>query len=274
MQKLGFIGAGSIGASLISGLIKDGYPPHLIYASNIHPEILGHLANQFQIHVDVNNAVIAEACEVLIFTVKPTVLPKIAKQVSEVVNRRRPLVISVVAGIREKNLQNWLQVALPIVRCMPNTPALVGSAASALFANQLVSQAQKELAESILRAVGVCVWLNDEAQLDTVTALSGSGPAYFFYLMECLQNAAIAQGLSVEDARLLTQQTALGAARMALENTQDVKVLRQHVTSKGGTTEAGLKVLDAHRFAQMMAEVIAAAKQRSIEIANEMGQQV
>lgn len=177
--------------------------------------------------------------------------------------------ISVAAGIREENLQTGLGGYVAIVRCMPNTPALIGAGATALYANSYVDAKQHQLAESILRAVGITLWLENENDMDAVTALSGSGPAYFFLVIEALQAAGEKLGLSSETARLLTLQTAFGAARMALESSHSAEKLRQQVTSPGGTTAAALNVLEKEKLRDIFMHALEAACLRSKELAQE-----
>ena len=262
-----FIGAGNMAHSLIGGLIADGFSAEKIWASNPVAELLNKLQKQFSIHTTLDNTQAVKEADVVIFAVKPQILKIVAQELAEFIQEKKPLVISIAAGVREKDLQNWLGDHIAIVRCMPNTPALVGAGASALFANMFVSVEQKSIAESILRAVGMTVWLDNEKLLDTVTALSGSGPAYFFLIMEALEIAAVKLGLPADTAHLLTLQTALGAARMALENNQSLAELRQQVTSPGGTTECGIQVLENNHIRKILTETIQAASNRSVELA-------
>ncbi|MEK7734411.1 MAG: pyrroline-5-carboxylate reductase, partial [Pseudomonadota bacterium] len=179
--------------------------------------------------------------------------------------------VSVAAGVRIGDLERWLGGNLPVVRVMPNTPALIGSGASGLFANDRVTNEQRDRAEAIARAVGVTVWVSSEAQLDVVTALSGSGPAYFFLVMEALEEAAIARGLPREQARLLALETAFGAAKMALEGADEPQRLRRQVTSPGGTTEAAVKVLEDGGLRKLFAEALVAAERRAGELGDLFG---
>jgi pyrroline-5-carboxylate reductase len=197
----------------------------------------------------------------------------VAKSLAPLLPAEAPLFISVAAGIRVKDLARWLGRAPPIVRVMPNTPALVLSGAAGMFAGEGVSDSQKQLAENILRAVGLSLWVEQEELLDAVTALSGSGPAYFFLLMEVLENAAVKLGLKPEDARLLSLQTAFGAAKMALESSEDAATLRGRVTSKGGTTEQALRVLQEGGIQALFDSALQAAYQRSISLAEQLGEQ-
>lgn len=261
------IGAGNMGSSLITGLINSGYPADKIWAADPSPEKLLHLKNTFHINTTNHNQEAVEHADVIIFAVKPQLFAAVAKPVADVINTRKPLIISIAAGVRIAYLEKWLSPQCAIVRTMPNTPALVGCGATALFANPHVAEAQRNLAESIMRSVGITVWLNREEEMDTVTALSGSGPAYFFLVMEALHEAAEELGLSHEAARLLTLQTALGAARMAIESNHELTALRHHVTSPGGTTEKAISVLE-NDIKHLFRKALQAAKQRSIELGN------
>jgi len=207
-----------------------------------------------------------EQAKVVVLAVKPQVMPGVAKELAQVVQATRPLVISIAAGVRVESLDAWLGGDVALVRTMPNTPAMIQTGATALFASTEVSESQANLAESIMRAVGLIQWVEDEAMLDTVTALSGSGPAYFFLVMEILEHAATQLGLPQETARLLTLQTALGAARMALESEDSTAVLRQKVTSPGGATEQAIKTLEEGDIRRLFAEAVRSAQQRSVEL--------
>ncbi len=204
--------------------------------------------------------------------VKPQVIRTVASEISAAVQARHPLIISIAAGIRSADLDRWLGGNTAVVRCMPNTPALVQSGATALIANARVSDEQRNLAESILRAVGLTLWLDDEQLMDAVTALSGSGPAYFFLIMEALQAAGVQLGLPEQTAQLLTLQTAFGAAKMALESDEDAATLRRRVTSPGGTTERALQTLENGGLRELIARALTAARDRSRELADQLGQ--
>lgn len=263
---LAFIGAGNMARSLIGGLIADGFDPKKIWATNPNAEKLSKLQQQFGIQVTTDNKAGAEKAGVLIFSVKPSQMKTVAEEIATVVQKNKPLVISVATSITEKSLREWFECKTSIVRCMPNMPALIRSGATALFANAEVKEEQKSLAESIMRAVGVTVWLNDEAQLDAVTALSGSGPAYFFRVMQSMEQAAERLGLPSEVSHLLTLQTALGAARIALESEESIIFLKQRVTSPGGTTERALQVLDEGNIDKLFYDALKAAEERAKEL--------
>ncbi len=208
----------------------------------------------------------------ILLAVKPQVMPSIHADLCDLLQRHRPLLISIAAGVRLDQLERWFGSGLPIVRCMPNTPALIGVGATGLCANHRVSPAQKARAQHILDAAGITRWINDEALMDTVTALSGSGPAYFFALVEALEAAAVAQGLPRDTARALAAQTCLGAGRMLVEGGEDPAVLRQRVTSPHGTTQAALESFAADGLPHVVARAVAAATQRGVELAAELDQ--
>ncbi len=265
--SIGFIGAGNMARSLISGLLKDGYDPTRIWASNPHQTVVNALIAQLGIQAHHDNKKVATACDIWVLSVKPQHMQGLAETLAQQCQTSRPLIISIAAGITLASLNHWLGGNIAIVRSMPNTPALVGCGASALLANKQVTTAQKAIAESILRAVGVIQWVDKEAHIDTATALSGSGPAYVLYLMEAMQKAGEELGLSAGCAKLFTLQTALGAARMALDSNCSLAELRQQVTSPGGTTAAGIEQLDKHQVNSHIEEAVAAAKARAAELA-------
>ncbi|MDE2280329.1 MAG: pyrroline-5-carboxylate reductase, partial [Xanthomonadaceae bacterium] len=205
--------------------------------------------------------------DVVVLAVKPQAMPKVHAELRLAVQGRRPLLISIAAGVRLEQLERWLG-NLPIVRCMPNTPALIGAGATGLCANSRVSPVQKAQAQHIMDAAGLTRWIADESLMDTVTALSGSGPAYFFALVEALEDAAVAQGLPRETARALAAQTCLGAGRMLVESGEDPAELRRRVTSPNGTTQAALESFAADGLPRMAARAVAAATRRGAELAD------
>lgn len=186
-------------------------------------------------------------------------------------NQSNALIVSIAAGINQTNLSKWLGEKAAIVRCMPNTPALVKTGASGLHANANVSAEQRDLAENIMRSVGILVWVEKESEIDAVTAVSGSGPAYFFLLMEAMEKAAVDLGLSKHTAQLLIEQTALGAAKIALESNESPGELRARVTSPGGTTEQAIKTFNEGNFSALVKQAIQAAHDRSISLSKELG---
>lgn len=267
-----FIGAGNMGASLIGGLIQHGHPANRLMAADPSTEKLADLSARFQIHTTTDNEIALHQADVVILAVKPQAMHAVLTPLTATLQAKKPLVISIAAGLRESTLQTWMGGNLPIVRAMPNTPALIGHGATGLYANPFVTNAAHDLAESILRAVGITVWVDTESLMDAITAVSGSGPAYFFLMMEALQAAAEKAGLPQETARLLTLQTGLGAAAMALESPESLATLRQRVTSPGGTTERGVSVLEEHKLRDILNLTVEAAMARSITLANELGE--
>lgn len=269
--RLAFIGAGNMARSLIGGLIADGWDATCISVSDPDTAQLAALSSRFQVNTDTNNHSVTENADVVVLAVKPQIIRDVGLDLSELIQNRQPLLISIAAGIRATDLQRWLGGSCALVRCMPNTPALVQSGATALWRNEHVSDEQKDLAESILRAVGLALWVDSEDLMDSVTALSGSGPAYFLLVMEALQEAGQAMGLPEETAKLLSLQTAFGAAKMALESSEDAAVLRQRVTSPGGTTEKALAVLENGGLRALFSDALNAARERSRELAEQFG---
>jgi pyrroline-5-carboxylate reductase len=265
------IGCGNMGRSLIGGILANGYPKELLQGADPDRQQREIIRKQFGIRTESDNRLAAAGAEIIVLAVKPQLMAATVKDLAPLLVRQRPLLVSVAAGIRLSAICGWLGEELPLIRAMPNTPALIRAGATALHANDQVSPEQRNTAESILRSVGTVIWVDQESMLDTVTALSGSGPAYFFMLMEFLEKAAVEMGLQPEQARLLTLETALGAARMALETDQDTGTLRRQVTSPGGTTERALTVLERGHLEALLRDALRAAQQRSVELADEYG---
>jgi pyrroline-5-carboxylate reductase len=268
---LAFIGGGNMTRSLIGGLVSDGWNPGHIHVADPDPQQLELLARRFSVATTTDNGDAVNNADAVVLAIKPQMVRPVATELAPLIRERRPLVISIAAGIREASLRGWLDRDIAIVRAMPNTPAMVQSGATALYANPTVSEAQHNLAESVLRAVGVAIWVEDEAMMDAVTALSGSGPAYFFLLMEALTSAGLRLGLPQDTARLLTLQTAFGAAKMALESVEDAAQLRHRVTSPGGTTERAIGIFQENNFEEIVLQAMQAATARSRELAAEFG---
>ena len=270
-KKIGFIGAGNMASSLINGLIASGQAPSQLWASDTNQETLHTLAENLKINICTNNNDLVNEVDVLVLAVKPQILCSVADAIADTVKGKNVLIVSIAAGISQSSLAEWLGDNCAIVRCMPNTPALVQTGATALHANSRVSDEQKNLAENILRSVGISLWVDHESELDAVTAVSGSGPAYFFLLMEAMGKAALELGLDENTARLLIQQTALGAAKIALESDETSGQLRQKVTSAGGTTEQAIKTFEENDFSQLVSKALHAARDRSVEMSKELG---
>jgi pyrroline-5-carboxylate reductase len=268
---IGFIGAGNMAGSLIAGLLADGYSPAHIWAADVDPDKLASLQTRFGIHTTGDNHEVARQSQIIVLAVKPQVLREVARDLASTVQRQAPLIISLVAGITEDAIDRWLGGGNDIVRCMPNTPALVKSGATALHGNDRISAEQRSRAEAVLRAVGLAVWVDREDLLDVVTALSGSGPAYFFLFMEALEEAAARMGLEPNTARLLAQQTALGSARLAMESDEAPAELRHRVTSPGGTTERAIRTFEEAGFRDLVSRAMADAHRRAGELSEELG---
>jgi pyrroline-5-carboxylate reductase len=268
---VGLIGAGNMARSLAGGLINNGWPKTALILSD--PDANQRHGAQDALGVDVyeDNAEVAARADILVLAVKPQALVEAARALAPAVQRRKPLVVSLAAGVRLADIERWLGGALAMVRVMPNTPALVGSGASGMYANARVDAGKRDQAESILRAVGVTVWVENEELIDVVTALSGSGPAYFFLIMEALERAAVEQGLDPKQARLLTLETAFGAAKMALEGGEEPSQLRRRVTSPGGTTEAAIRVFEDGGIRRLCNDAVTAAIKRARELGDMFG---
>jgi pyrroline-5-carboxylate reductase len=270
-KKIGFIGGGNMASSLIKGLIASGHAQNQLWVSDSNQETLHFLAENLNVNVSDNNADVVNEVDVVVLAVKPQVLREVAEQIANITRNRKLLVVSIAAGISQDSLAEWLGAGVAVVRCMPNTPALVRTGATALHANVNVSDEQKDLAENILRSVGISLWVDHESELDAVTAVSGSGPAYYFLLMEAMEKAALELGLDECTARLLIQQTALGAAKIALESDETPGQLRRRVTSPGGTTQQAIETFEEGAFSQLVSKALHAARDRSIEISKELG---
>lgn len=257
-----FIGGGNMARSLIGGLVARGREPATIHVAEPHAPFREALALDFSVHVHGDNAAAASQAAIWVFAVKPQVMREVATALAGLAQAQRPLIVSIAAGITSAQLDRWLGGGMAVVRCMPNTPALLGAGATGLFGNAQVSTGQRLGADDLLKATGLTVWIEDEAQMDAVTALSGSGPAYVFLLAEAMQAAGEAQGLDADTARALALQTIFGAARMLVESGEPAAVLRQRVTSPGGTTQAALDAFEAGGFRELVAVAIAAAAER------------
>jgi pyrroline-5-carboxylate reductase len=240
-----------------------------LWASDINADVLSQLAETLSVNTSSNNDDILNEVDVVVFAVKPQVLAEVAKKAAAVVQQRKVLIVSIAAGINQNSLSQWLGEETAIVRCMPNTPALVLTSATALHANNKVNARQRNLAETILRSVGIALWVDNESELDAVTAVSGSGPAYYFLLMEAMEKTALELGLSAETSRLLVQQTALGAAKIALESLESPEQLRKRVTSPNGTTHQAIETFTQGGFSELVSKALHAARDRSIEMSKQ-----
>jgi len=265
-ETIAFIGGGNMATSLIAGLVSDGCDPASLIVSEPEADKRDQLASHYGVRVTQDNGAAQAEADVVLLCVKPQLAHGVCSDLGQALTTKIPLYISIMAGIRELSIQTWLGGPRPLVRTMPNTPAMIQAGAIVLHATPEVSAGQRNRAETIMRAGGLTRWVEREELLDAVTAISGSGPAYFFLLMEELEKVAIALGLDAESARLLTIQTALGAARMAMESSHDPAELRKRVTSPGGTTESALRVLLEGDFAHLIEQAVRAAQTRSQEL--------
>lgn len=264
--NIAFIGAGHMTRSLVGGLIANGYDPNKLWVSNPSTAKLEHLQQKWGVHTTQDNKAAATAADVVVLAVKPQILKQVTTELADIIRSSNKVIISVAAGVNLKSLSKEFGNNTTIIRCMPNTPSVLGCGATGLCANAKASPTAREIAESIMRSVGITIWVDNEAHIDIVTALSGSGPAYFFLIMEALEAAAANLGLPKEKARLLTLQTAFGAAKVALESDEEPAELRRHVTLAGGTTEAGLRVLENGQLRTLLANTLEAAQHRAKEL--------
>jgi pyrroline-5-carboxylate reductase len=271
--RIAFIGGGNMARSLIAGLIADDCDPAGLSVCDPDRDKRESLASSFGVLTSASAAEVIGGAEVIVLCVKPQVAASVCRELGTQLSAPHPLIISVMAGVREATISGWLGGAAPLVRAMPNTPVLVQSGAIGLHAGAGTTPEQRNLAEEVMRAGGLTHWVQSEAELDTVTALSGSGPAYFFLFMEALEAAALAEGLDQEGARLLTIQTALGAARMAVESDESPRELRQRVTSPGGTTERAIAAFEDGGLPALTLRAVAAARQRARELSDLIGEE-
>ncbi|WP_130906045.1 pyrroline-5-carboxylate reductase [Pseudomonas sp. Sample_22] len=267
--RIAFIGAGNMAASLIGGLRAKGLDAAQIRASDPGEETRARVSAEHGIEVFADNAQAVDGADVVVLAVKPQAMKAVCEAIRPSLKSNQ-LVVSIAAGITCASMNNWLG-AQPIVRCMPNTPALLRQGVSGLFATAEVTAEQRQQAQELLSAVGIALWLDQEQQLDAVTAVSGSGPAYFFLLIEAMTAAGVKLGLPADIAAQLTLQTALGAAHMAVSSDVDAAELRRRVTSPAGTTEAAIKSFQANGFEALVEKALGAAAHRSAEMAEQLG---
>ncbi|MEO6676455.1 MAG: pyrroline-5-carboxylate reductase [Pseudomonas sp.] len=267
--RIAFIGAGNMAASLIGGLRAQGLEAANIRASAPSAETRARVNAEYGIDVFADNAEAIQDADVVVLGIKPQAMKAVCEAIRPSLKPNQ-LVVSIAAGITTSSLNNWLGTR-PIVRCMPNTPSLLRKGVSGLFATAEVTSEQREQAQALLSAVGIALWLDDEQQLDAVTAVSGSGPAYFFLLIEAMTAAGVKLGLPADIAAQLTLQTALGAAHMAAASDVDAAELRRRVTSPAGTTEAAIKSFQAGGFEALVENALGAAAHRSSEMAEQLG---
>jgi pyrroline-5-carboxylate reductase len=267
-----FIGGGNMGGALIRGLIARGLAASRISVGEAHQARRIELADQLGVHVSADNQEIVQGADVIVIAVKPQDMAGTVQGIATAIQRPPPLMISIAAGIRVADIQGWCGPGVSVVRAMPNRPALNGAGATGLFAAADVSEPQRALAAQVMSAVGTTVWVSDESLIDVVTALSGSGPAYFFLVAELMTDAAVNLGLDRASAHELAIQTLYGSGLMARQGDGDLARLRAEVTSKGGTTEAAVRSFDAANLRGIVAAAVTAATDRGREMARAFGQ--
>lgn len=267
---IAFIGAGNMATAIIGGLVSNGFDNKKIWASAPSTKNLAPLQTEHAINISTDNIAAIEQADIVVLGVKPQQMQNVCTAIQASVQIKKPLIISIAAGITCSMLENWLGAETSIVRCMPNTPSLVQTGASGLYANKYCQKQQQEFADFLLTSIGIVSWVETENLIDAVTAVSGSGPAYFFLVMEAMQAAGEALGLDAKTAKDLTLQTALGAAKMAMASDVSAADLRRRVTSPGGTTAAALAVLTGQGLPETFKDALTAADERSKSLAKEM----
>lgn len=270
-ERIACIGGGNMGRAILGGLVRRGHSPAAITVAEPLEASRLALAAEFGVVVTADNTAAIAQADVVLLAVKPQQMKSVVRGLAAGLRARPSLVLSIAAGITTHSLQQWIGAELPLVRAMPNTPALIGRGATGLYATPTTGAPARELAESLLSAIGVVEWVSEEAHLDAVTALSGSGPAYFFLLIECLESAGVTLGLPAATARRLALETAAGAAELARNSALGPAALRVQVTSQGGTTEQALKVFQQGGFTTLVAAAVSAAAKRSRELSHEFG---
>lgn len=268
-QTIGFIGAGNMAQALVGSLVTNGYPAENISLASPSREKLQQLQQRWGVKITTDNKQLANN-DVLVLAIKPQVAHEVCSAIAANIKQYRPLIISVVAGVPIIAYERMLGKELAIIRCMPNMPALINLGATGLYASNCTSAEQRYLAEQLLRAVGITAWVDTEAQIDIITGLSGSGPAYFFYMMEALESAAIAAGLPADIAHPFILQTVKGAASLAQQRSDSLAVLRRQVTSPNGTTEQALQVLQQRNVEEALGAALKAAELRAKELGKEL----
>ncbi|AHI30792.1 MULTISPECIES: pyrroline-5-carboxylate reductase [Marinobacter] len=267
---ISFIGAGNMASAIIGGMLDSGFKAANIWVSAPDDNHLQSIRKQFGVSVTTDNRYCAEQADMVVLAVKPQVMASVCSDIAPVVQNTRPLMVSIAAGLEASTLDEWLGGGLPLVRVMPNTPSLVGKGAAGLYANDQVKEKQKTMVESVFNSIGSALWVEDESLLHAVTALSGSGPAYFFLMLEALEEAATDAGIAGETARALAIQTMAGAAEMAGRSEHDPGQLKRNVMSPGGTTEQAIQTFEEGGMRDLVKKAYSAAYKRSGEMAKEL----
>ena len=271
-NKVGLIGGGNMGRAIAGGLLRGGMHATDLMIAEPLPEQCARLRQElYGIMVSEDNDKVAAEAEVLLFAVKPQILKQVCTGLAAIAQKTQPLVMSIAAGCRIDDIDEWLGGGLSVVRVMPNQPALIDQGISALYANERTDRAGRAMAEKIMTAVGQAVWLDSESKMDAVTAVSGTGPSYFYLLIDCMIEAGIGSGIDPQTARKLAVETARGATSLAAAETESMASLIGRVHSPGGTTTAAFEVLDAADVRGIFARAIDAAEKRAAELAEEAG---
>ena len=267
---ISFIGAGNMASAIIGGMLDNRFEAHNVWVSAPDDSHLQAVRNQFGVSVSTNNRYCVEQADIVVLAVKPQVMADVCRDIAPVVQNTRPLIVSIAAGLTADTIEQWLGGGLPMVRVMPNTPSLVGKGAAGLFANDQVSDEQKTMVQTVFESIGTALWVEDENLLHGVTALSGSGPAYFFLMLEALESAATDAGVEPATARKLAIQTMAGAAEMAARSEHDPAQLKRNVMSPGGTTERAINTFEDGGMRELVKKAYDAAFTRSEEMAKEL----
>ena len=267
---IGFIGAGNMAYALIKGLLSDGFEAKNINVSDANLELLEKRSSELGVTAQPDNVSLLNNSDIVVFAVKPQVLSVVCHELKNKALTDQ-LFVSIVAGIKSKDINRWLGGDFALVRTMPNTPALFQSGVTGLYANELVNDLQKKSVNLLLSAVGECFWVNEENLLDAITAISGSGPAYFFLMMQSMKQAAMALGLDEDTADALSIKTSLGASIMATNSGKDSRTLRAEVTSPNGTTQSAIETFQDQNFEGIVAAATRAAYDRARELSQELG---
>ncbi|WP_110669273.1 pyrroline-5-carboxylate reductase [Salinicola halophilus] len=271
-SRVAFLGAGNMAGAIFGGMLESGYPASAIVATARSESRRREIAEQYGIRTEADNAAAVADADVVVLAVKPQMMRELCLSLRDAVQQRRPLIVSVAAGLTIETLEGWLGGELAVVRCMPNTPSLVGAGASGLYANDRVDASQHKIATELFESVGLVEWVEREAQIDAVAAISGSGPAYFFLFMESLEAAGIELGLPPDSARRLALQTAHGAAALASQSEFDPAELRRRVTSPNGTTERAIAAFEEGDLAGLVEKATHAAAARARALSQELSQ--
>lgn len=268
-NKVGFIGGGNMARAIAGGLLRGGMHATDVFLSEPREDQRDLLRGElYGVQVSEDNATVAQKAEALVFAVKPQILKPVCLELAASVQSRQPIIISIAAGPRVEDIDRWLGGGLSVIRVMPNQPALIDQGISALYANPRAPATARQLAEAIMSAVGQVVWVENEADIDSVTAVSGTGPAYFYLLIDIMIRSAVDFGLDEATARALAVETARGATSLAAAETESMSAMIDRVRSPGGTTTAAFDYLDAANVRGIFADAIKAARKRATELAD------